>query len=78
LLHKYLDDRFAVVVVLTFGEIEDLVGCPLPALAHQHAEWWTTRDPDGTGSHFADSWRLANRTARPNLQARTVTFDRTA
>jgi hypothetical protein len=77
-LHKYLDDRFAVAVVLTFGEIEDLVGCPLPELARRHAEWWATPDPHGTGSHFSDSWTLANRTARPNVQARTVAFDRTA
>jgi hypothetical protein len=77
-LHKYLDDRFAVALVLTFGEIEDLVGCPLPESARRHAEWWTTPDRDGTGSPFADSWTLANRTARPNLQARTVAFDRTA
>jgi len=27
-------------------------------------------------SRFADSWILANRTARPNLRALTVAFDR--
>ena len=30
-LHKYLDERYADTVVLTFGEIEDLLGSKLPA-----------------------------------------------
>ena len=30
LLYKYLEDRYATTVVLTFGEIEDLLGFSLP------------------------------------------------
>ena len=30
LLYKYLEDRYAKTVVLTFGEIEDLLGFSLP------------------------------------------------
>ena len=75
-LHKYLNDRFADAVVLTFAEIEDLIGGELPALARQNAEWWTTPDPAAGGCGLADSWILANRTARPNLRALTVAFDR--
>ena len=29
-LHKYLVNRFADSVVLTFAQLEDLTGCPLP------------------------------------------------
>jgi hypothetical protein len=73
-LHKYLDDRYAETVVLTFAEIEDLAGFPLPDLARLSDDWWTAPDPDTTRSAFADSWIQANRTARPNLGARTVAF----
>jgi hypothetical protein len=73
-LHKYLDDRYADAVVLTFAEIEDLAGFALPDLARLNNDWWTAPDPDITGSRFADSWIQANRTARPNLAARTVAF----
>jgi hypothetical protein len=74
-LHKYLDGRYADAVVLTFGEIEDLIGFALPELARVSKDWWTTPDPDTT--RFADSWKQARRTARPNLRALTVAFDRT-
>jgi len=75
-LHKYLDERYADAVVLTFAEIEDLLGFELPELARQSNDWWTTSDPDAIHAGFADSWILANRTARPNLRALTVAFDR--
>jgi hypothetical protein len=73
-LHKYLDDRYADAVVLTFSEIEDLAGFALPDIARQSNDWWTAPDPDRTRSRFADSWIQAKRTARPNLAARTVAF----
>ena len=73
-LHKYLDDRFADSVVLTFAEIEDLIGFALPEPARLRTEWWTSPAPDA--SSFADAWILANRTAVPNMQARIVVFDR--
>ncbi|HTI40171.1 MAG TPA: hypothetical protein VL484_21595 [Vicinamibacterales bacterium] len=72
-LHKYLYDRYADAVVLTFAEIEDLAGVALPDLARRSSDWWTAPEPD---SCFADSWIQANRTARPNIGARTVAFVR--
>ena len=75
-LHKYLDERYADAVVLTFAEIEDLLGFELPELARLSNDWWTTPDATANRSRFADSWILANRTARPNLRALTVAFDR--
>jgi hypothetical protein len=75
-LYKYLADRYADSVVLTFAEIEDLIGVALPARARLSTDWWTAPDPDVTRSRFADAWIKARRTAQPNLQARTVTFDR--
>jgi hypothetical protein len=75
-LYKYLNGRYANVVVLTFAEIEDLLGFSLPELARQSEDWWTVPDPNTTRPRFSDSWILANRTARPNLMAHTVVFDR--
>jgi hypothetical protein len=75
-LFKYLDGRYADRVVLTFGQIEDLLGFSLPDLARLSADWWTNPDPNTTRPRFADSWLLANRTAQPNLVALTVVFDR--
>ena len=73
-LHKYLVNRFADSVVLTFAQLEDLLGFALPDSARTEQEWWTSTDSDK--SSCADAWILAGRTAKPNLLARTVTFER--
>ena len=73
-LHKYLVNRFADSVVLTFAQLEDLLGFALPDSARAQQEWWTSTDSDK--SSCADAWILAGRTAKPNLLARTVTFER--
>jgi len=75
-LHKYLADRYADTVVLTFAEIEDLMGFSLPARARLSPDWWTAPDPGVSRARFANAWIRAHRTARPNLQARTVAFER--
>lgn len=75
-LHTYLRDRYADVVVLTFGQIEDLLGFALPALARLQREWWADAGADHAPSAQARAWTDASRTATPNLAARTVTFER--
>ena len=71
LLHKYLRDRFANRLVLTFAEIEDLLGFPLPEEARRQEAWWGGTDPSaphfGKSSAQADSWILARRTATVRL-----------
>jgi hypothetical protein len=73
-LHTYLDGRFADSVVLSFREIESLLGFALPPAATTDAEWWT--GTTSARSAHQDAWRLAHRTAAPNLAMRVVTFDR--
>ncbi len=75
-LHTYLKNRYANTVVLTFAEIEDLLGFTLPELARLRQEWWTHADPSTARPNYSDSWILASRTARPNLLAQTVVFER--
>ena len=76
LLHKYLRDRFANRVVLTFNEIEDLLGFSLPDLARVHLAWWDGGDFGGTPSTQSFAWTLAGRTATVNLPAQNVVFER--
>lgn len=75
-LHKYLDNRYANTVVLTFAEIEDLLGSVLPDLARLQQEWWANADPASVPSAHSRSWTLASRTAKPNMVAQTVVFER--
>lgn len=75
-LHKYLDGRFADSVVLTFAQIEDLLGFALPDLARLHQEWWADADANSAPSAQSRSWTQASRTAKPNLMARIVVFER--
>jgi len=76
LLHLYLLERYADRVVLTFSEIEDLLGFSLPNRARLDPAWWTVGSSSIPGPQRSDTWVLANRTATPNLLARSVAFER--
>jgi hypothetical protein len=76
LLYQYLENRYANTVVLTFAQIEDLIGFALPDSARLHPEWWANNDPNDVPPPHSRSWTLANRTATPHLQALTVVFER--
>jgi hypothetical protein len=76
LLHKYLRERYANRVVLTFAEIESILGFPLPEAAWIQSNWWNGSPPEGRRSAHSDAWMLAGRSAHVNLPARTVVFDR--
>lgn len=73
-LYSYLEHRYASTVVLTFEQMEALLGFPLPEPARSERDWWT-----GAVSRMdqhSDAWTVARRTATPNLLARTVVFER--
>ena len=76
LLQTYLEDRYASMVVLTFGQIEDLLGFALPDLASSDRAWWATSDTPSEQTSQSKAWTLAGRSASPNLVARTVAFER--
>jgi len=77
-LYAYLDGRFADRVVLTFREIEDLLGFSLPEPAGVQQEWWGNGGLTSGPTSHSCSWTQASRTATPNLPAKTVTFERRA
>jgi hypothetical protein len=73
-LHNYLTNRYANIVVLTFDQIEGLLGFRLPDSARTQQKWWTGR-AEGDEPACSDAWILAGMTARPNLLAQTVVFE---
>ena len=77
-LQKYLTARYADAVVLTFAQIEDLLGFALPVAAWVEPAWWGPPVPGDVASAQSHSWVLARRTATPNLAAETVLFEREA
>lgn len=74
-LHTYLSGRHADIVVLTFGEIEDLLGRALPDSARDQPEWWVNEDKDHP-SPQSGAWLQASRTAKANLVAQSAVFER--
>jgi hypothetical protein len=77
LLYEYLHNRYADTVVLTFTQIESLIGFALPDQARLNKQWWTNANVTAAGTNYSDSWILARRIATPNLPAQTVAFART-
>jgi hypothetical protein len=75
-LYTYLHGRFANRLVLTFSEIEDLLGFSLPNRARLDPAWWAVGSSSIPGPQRSDTWVLANRTATPNLLAQSVVFER--
>jgi len=76
-LQKYLHDRYADTIVMTFGEIEDLIGFSLPDAARVEPAWWADADVNGVRSPQSLCWTQANRAATPRLPAQVVVFERT-
>jgi hypothetical protein len=74
--YTYLERRYSSTVVLTFYDIEALLGFPLPSAARSDQTWWTGTSTGG--DRHSQAWSAAHRTAKPNLAAQTVEFVRVA
>jgi hypothetical protein len=74
-LYKYLHARYADTVVLTFAQMEDLLGFALPDAARVEQAWWANADPESPSPQSL-SWIQASRTATPRLPAQVVVFER--
>jgi hypothetical protein len=73
-LYTYLERRYASIVVLSFEQVEALLGFALPAVARVDRDWWVGAARRAAGG--SDAWTAARMTATPNLAARTVMFER--
>ncbi len=76
-LYTYLNRRYAETVVLTFEQIEALLGFAPPAPAFADPLWWTTAPGEMNDRHSV-AWDAAGRRAAPHMSSRTVTFERFA
>lgn len=74
-LGEYLQRRYADRIVLTFAQIEDLLGFQLPDGARASESWWETAVAPSASAQ-SSSWTGACRTATVNLSARCVLFER--
>ena len=70
-LYEYLRDRHADRVVLTFAEIESLVGFSLPPAARAALGWWNDEQ-----AIAGEAWGLADRSATVNLTSEVVLYER--
>ena len=73
-LYTYLEGRPPSIVVLTFDQMEAVLGFALPASARTQRDWWA-----GAAVQclcHSSAWTETGRTATPDLPGRTVTFER--
>jgi hypothetical protein len=75
-LHDRLQRNDAVSLKLSFTEIEELLGRPLPQSAYDLFEWWSNEDLATTRHVQCRAWQTAGYSAEVDLNARTVTFRR--
>lgn len=73
-IHDRLLRSSAASLKLSFTEIEDLIGQPLPQSAYDQTEWWSNEDLATTRHVQCRAWQTAGYSAEVNLDAKTVTF----
>jgi len=65
-------------VVMTFAQVEAVLGFDLRQSARQYQEWWSNEAPERTRHRQSRTWTMAGRMATPNLKAETVRFDKSS
>ena len=75
-LHDHLAGQRGQQIRLSFQEIEQIIGEPLPQSAYQHAWWWANEDPRTTAHVQCRAWREAGYDAELQLTRRAVTLTR--
>ncbi len=77
-LGDYLAAIGAATIILTFAEVETIVG-PLPVAARSLVAWWgVTASGRYNNAHALDWWHAGYVEDRPDFTAHTVTFRRLA
>jgi hypothetical protein len=73
-LKTYLERAEVATVRLGFGEIERILGFPLPGSAYRHAAWWSN---NAEGHSHSLAWVAGGwRSEQVDLAGRRVTFRR--
>lgn len=72
-LQHYLENIQSEELILSFNEIEEIIGAPLPKSARQYSAWWAN-EIDGRHTQ-AQAWLNAGWITQDlNLTRATVTF----
>lgn len=70
---SHLKSMGGEVATLSFDEVEELIGGPLPSSARRHRAWWANTDTHSQASVWLKSgWTVA----RADLENATITFAR--
>lgn len=59
---------------ISFAEIEDLIGRPLPPSAREYQWWWANEDPTTTRHSQCRAWKSAGYDADVDLAGQFVVF----
>ncbi len=70
-LYDHLKNADVNTLHLSFEEIEEILGVPLPASARKYAVWWNP-----TGHPHAEGWAELGWAADPDPDSETVTFNK--
>ena len=73
-LYHFLTCQRLSEIVLSFGEIEDIIDEKLPPSAYRRDEWWGNEDSSKTRHVQARAWQVAGYDAKPDREARRVRF----
>ena len=74
LFHHLANHPTTPHVIMTFDEIESVLGFSLPDSARNFPEWWGNEDPKTTRDVQSLAWTLNDRTAEPDLNLKKVRF----
>jgi hypothetical protein len=75
-LKRHLDAQTAPSVVMSFHEIESVIGSALPEPASKYAESSANANPATKQHPYSQAWTSLGWRARANLTAGTVLFER--
>ena len=75
-LRDHLASLKSSSVVLSFAEVERVIGAALPPSARTHAEWRANEASLAATHVQCRAWMRAGYDASPNLSAEIVTFTR--
>ena len=76
-LRKYLANCGKDEILMTFADMERIIGFPLPKSAVNRAEWWGNESKNSSCHTHAKAWYNAGYKARANRPEKKVVFFKT-
>ena len=73
-LYEHLAAHEGERLVMSFDDVDEVLGCGLPPSGRRHREWWASHDDRHVQ---ARAWLDAGFRADPDMRERAVTFERT-